>query len=215
MLPVGTILLIIAAILVYFGVLHRVLDRMKLSDRGALVIIILMVVGTLIPNITVLRSPIAVSVNIGGAIVPLAVAVWLIATADEVSEKARSIFSAIVTGVVTWGLSKTLNPDEQFMRWSPILIFGIAAGIIAALAGRSRRSAFVGGIGGIVIKDIIHWIELALRKIPGAVAFGGAGTFDATVIAAILAVGLVELLGEAREKAVKVGGGNENDERKQ
>lgn len=212
LLPVGTILLIIVAILVYFGLLHRVLDRMRLSDTAALVIVLLMAAGTFL-DIPISRGAIPVRVNVGGAIIPLIVAIWVTATADEASEKWRSIFAALATGAVVWGLTKVLNPDEQFMRWSPLLVFGIAAGIIAALSGRSRRAAFVGGIGGLLVADIIHWIELATKRIPGSVAFGGAGTFDATVISAILAVGLVEFLGEAREKVVKSGGGNERDER--
>ncbi|MGI6663502.1 MAG: hypothetical protein ACOX4B_08665 [Bacillota bacterium] len=47
-LPIGTIVLIIVAILVFFGVLHRVLDRMRLTDRAALVIILLMAAGTFV-----------------------------------------------------------------------------------------------------------------------------------------------------------------------
>lgn len=207
-LPVGTILLILVAILVYFGVLHRVLDRMRLSDTAALVIVILMAAGTFL-DIPVSGGNIPVRINAGGAIVPLGVVIWLVATADDASEKARSVFSILATGVVVWGLTKVLNPDEQFMRWSPMLVFGIAAGIIAALSGRSRRAAFAGGVGGVLVADIIHWIELVARRMPGSVAFGGAGTFDTTVIAGILAVGLVELVGEARERVVKTSGGRQ------
>ena len=212
-LPVGTILLIIVAVLVYFGLLHRVLDRMRLNDTAALVIVLLMAAGTFL-DIPLSRGDIPVSVNVGGALIPLIVAVWLTVTADEALEKWRSIFAAITTGAVVWGLTKVLNPDEQFMRWSPMLVYGLAAGVIAALAGRSRRAAFVGGIGGLLVADIIHWIELAVKGIPGSVAFGGAGTFDATVVAAVLAVGLVEIIGEAREKVVKSEGGDRRDEAK-
>lgn len=212
-LPIGTIILIIVAILVFFGVLHRVLDRMRLSDRAALVIILLMAAGTFI-DIPISRGRVPVSVNVGGALIPLGVAIWLIATADEGSEKIRSVFSALVTGAVIWGLAKLLNPDEQFMAVPPMIIFGVAAGIIAALSGRSRRAAFVGGVGGILAADIIHWIEVLTMGIPGSLAFGGAGTFDATVVAGILAVGLVELVGEAREHVVKPpAGGKGNHER--
>lgn len=213
MLSAGTILLVLVAILVYFGILHRVLDRMRLSDTAALVIILLMAAGTFV-SIPISRGAIAISINLGGAVIPLIVVIWLVVTADEAGEKTRAIFSALATGVVVWGLTKTLNPDEQFMTWSPMLVYGIAAGIIAALAGRSRRSAFVGGFGGILIADVIHWIELVARKMPGSVAFGGGGTFDSTVIAAIISVGLVELVGEARERAVKTGGGGGNERTK-
>jgi len=211
-LPVGTILLVIVAILVYFGVLHRVFDRMRMSDTAALIIVILMAAGTFL-DIPVLSGTIPVRVNVGGAIIPLGVAIWLIATAGAAREKWHSVFAIVMTGLVVWGLTKVLNPDEQFMRWSPMLVYGIAAGIVAALSGRSRRAAFVGGIGGLVMADVFHWIELGVRRIPGSVSFGGAGTFDATVIAAILAVGLVELVGEAREKVVKPEGGERDEEK--
>ncbi len=205
MFPVGTILLVLVAILVFFGVLHRVLDRMRLSDRAALVIIIAMAAGTFL-DFTVIRGVIPVRVNVGGALIPLAVCIWLVATADDASEKARAIGAVFASGVVIWGLSKVLSAEEQFMRISPMLVFGLAAGIIAALTGRSRRAAFVGGVGGMLLADVFHWIELVGRRIPGAVAFGGAGTFDATVIAGIVAVGLMELIGETRERLVKTGG---------
>ncbi|QUL98871.1 MAG: DUF1614 domain-containing protein [Candidatus Fermentithermobacillus carboniphilus] len=209
-LPIGTVILIIVAILIFFGVLHRVLDRMRLTDRAALAIIVAMAAGTFV-DFTLLRTPVTVRVNVGGGIIPVIVAVWLIGTADETHEKARAIMSAIVTGAVVWGLSKVLSPEEQWMRVTPMLIYGIAAGIIAALAGRSRRAAFVGGLGGIVLADIFHWIELAVMRIPGTVFFGGAGAFDAAVISSILAVGLVEVVGEAREKAVKPRGGGSDE----
>ena len=38
----GSLLLIIAAILVFCGLLQRVLDRMYLTDRGALLLVMLM-----------------------------------------------------------------------------------------------------------------------------------------------------------------------------
>jgi len=210
-LPVGTIVLILVAVLVFFGVLHRVLDRMRLSDRAALVIIIAMAAGTFL-NFGISGS-IPIRVNVGGALVPLAVIIWLVATAHEASEKTRAILSAIITGVVVWGLSKVMNPEEQFMRVSPMLLFGVAAGIIAALSGRSRRAAFVGGVGGILLSDVFHLIELTVTGTPGSVFFGGAGAFDATVIAGVLAVGLMEFVGEAREHMVKTPKGErEQDE---
>jgi len=208
-LPIGTIVLIIVAVLIFFGLLHRVLDRMRLSDTAALAIIVAMAVGSFF-DFTLQRAPVVVRVNVGGALIPLIVAIWLLATAGAGYEKARSILSAIATGIVVWALGKAMNPEEQLMRVSPMLIYGIAAGIIAALSGRSRRAAFIGALGGLIIADIIHWAELAVARIPGSVFFGGAGAFDATVISSVLAVGLVEVFGEARERVVKV----PKDERK-
>ncbi len=210
MVTTGAIILVVLAILIFFGALHRTLDRMRLSDGAALGIIIAMIAGTFL-DFTLIKGPTKVGVNVGGALIPLAVIVWLTATADEASEKGRAIGAAFASGAVIWGLTKILSPDEQFMRISPMIVFGLAAGLIAALAGRSRRAAFVGGVGGMILADVFHWVELAVKRMPGTVAFGGAGTLDATVIAGVIAVGLVELIGETREKVVKTGSPQEEE----
>lgn len=63
--PLGMIILLIASVLVYFGLAHRALDRMRLTDKGALVVIGLIIAGSFI-NITLMRTPIELAVNIGG-----------------------------------------------------------------------------------------------------------------------------------------------------
>lgn len=212
-LPVGTIILAVLAILIFSGVLHRVLDRMRLNDRAALLIVLAMAAGSYL-EFTLLRAPVTVTVNVGGALVPLGVAIWLIATADRRDEQVRAVVALIATGLVIWGLSKAMNPEEQWMRMSPMLIYGLAAGIVAAVSGRSRRTAFVAGLGGYVLSDILHWIELGVRRYPGTVAFGGAGAFDATVLASVLAVLFIELVGETREKLLKSQGGAEDEKKR-
>ena len=212
-LPVGTVVLAVLAILIFTGVLHRVLDRMRLSDRAALLIILAMAAGSYL-DFTLLRAPVRVTVNVGGALVPLAVAVWLVATADRRDEQVRAVVGVISAGLVIWALAKAMSPEEQWMRVSPVFIYGLAAGIVAAVTGRSRRTAFIAGLGGYVLSDILHWVELAVRRYPGTVAFGGAGAFDATVIASVLAVLFVELVGEAREKLLKSQGGEENEKKR-
>ena len=210
-LPYGNIILAVLAVLVYFGVLQRVLDRMRLNDRVALVVIVAIAAGSFI-DVSLVSRPVEVSLNIGGALIPLAFSVWLVATAHQPSEKIRAVIAVLVAGGMVWGLGKVLSPDDQWMRISPMLIFGLTAGVVAGLAGRSRRAAFVGGLGAIIIADIIHLVELTVMKIPGSVAFGGAGAFDATIISGILAVGLVEIIGEVRERALKTAGGDEDSD---
>lgn len=50
-----------------FGVAQRVLDRMRLTDRQALLLVAAMFVGTLLPNVELGQ----VSLNLGGAVIPL------------------------------------------------------------------------------------------------------------------------------------------------
>ena len=68
---VSLILLAAVSALVLFGVAQRVLDRMQLSDRAALLVAAAIFFGGLIPDI---RFG-AVSFNIGGFAVPLGVCI--------------------------------------------------------------------------------------------------------------------------------------------
>jgi hypothetical protein len=43
--PLGLITLVVVSILIYFGVAHRVLDKLRLSDRAALAIILAIIAG--------------------------------------------------------------------------------------------------------------------------------------------------------------------------
>jgi uncharacterized membrane protein len=198
-MPIGVIALIITAILVYFGLAQRVLDRMRLTDRAALGIIALLVAGSFV-NIRLLARPVELLVNLGGAVVPLGVAVYLIATADEAVEKVRGTLAAVITGLAVYASTKVLNPEEQTMFIDPVYVFAIIAGIVGYLAGRSRRSAFIAGTAGLVLADLFHFTELSLRRLPGRTWLGGAGAFDSVVIAGLLAVLLAEVVGETRER---------------
>ena len=66
-MSVGLIVLAAVSALVLFGVAQRVLDRMQLTDRAALIIAAAIFFGGLIPDIRIGR----VAVNLGGAVVPL------------------------------------------------------------------------------------------------------------------------------------------------
>jgi len=196
-MPFGVVALLVVAILVYFGVLHRVLDRMRLDDRTALLILLLMIVGSFF-NLTILRQP-PLIINLGGALVPIGIAVYLIATADTAREKVRGTMAALVAGAVIYLGFKFLNPEEQTMLIEPTYFFAVVAAVVGYLAGRSRRASFVAGTMGIVIADIAHYVEVVVTGVRGQTWIGGAGVFDSAVIAGLLAVALAEIVGETRE----------------
>ena len=81
-MSVGLILLAGVSALVLFGIAQRVLDRMHLTDRAALVITALIFFGGLLPDLRL--GP--VTVNVGGALVPLGVCVWLLVKTDTRQE---------------------------------------------------------------------------------------------------------------------------------
>lgn len=193
-MPVGVILLIMIAFLIYFGLMHRVLDRMKLDDSTALAFIGAMIVGTFMPNIPL--GP-RFYINIGGGVVPIAIVVYILFTAKK-EEKTRGLSSALITGIAVFIAGRSLPAEPDTMVIEPLIVYSILAGIISYIFGRSRRGAFISGILGITISDLIYAFYTTPR--PATTVIGGAGVFDAQILSAIIAVGLCEIVGEAREK---------------
>ncbi|MBP3637190.1 MAG: DUF1614 domain-containing protein [Clostridia bacterium] len=205
-MSVGMVVLTVVAVLVFFGVLQRVLDRMYLTDRMALLLIAAMFVGTLLPNITIGM----VSVNIGGALIPLGVCIYLFCKANEGKERLRTLVGIAVTAAVVYGLSALL-PDEPEQMWiDPNWLYGLAGGIIAWILGRSRRGAFICGVVGVILADIAVGIVNWSKGIGQQLVLGGAGMADTVVISGVLAVLLAELIGEVTERLARKKHGREN-----
>lgn len=198
-MPLGMIALLVIGVLVYFGIAQRLLDRMRMTDKQALLFIGGIVVGSFI-DIPIMSTPVEVSINVGGALLPALLSIWLIFKADETAERVRAVVASILVAGAVWLGSRYLPYEPESMFLDPKLIYGISAGLIAYLAGRSRRSAFVGGVLGIILSDIVHMITLMNAGIPGRTDIGGAGAFDVVIIAGLVAVMIAELVGETREK---------------
>jgi len=205
-LPIGIIVLLVVSALIFFGLAQRVLDRMRLSDRAALAIIVLLIVGSFI-DIPLSRGRFDVSVNVGGALVPLGVAVYLLYKAGTAKEWGRALISAVITGAVIFGVGNLMGrgdvePGGRFFGYLDSLwVYPIIGGLVAYLAGRSRRSAFIAATLGLVLVDVAYLVWLAYTGAPaGTVAIGGAGAFDGIVLAGIVAVLLAEVIGETRER---------------
>ena len=80
----GMILLIVVTILILMGLGHRILDRLRLSDKAAFAILIAIVVSTiLIPNIKITDN---ITFNVGGFIIPVGLAVYLFIKAETKKE---------------------------------------------------------------------------------------------------------------------------------
>jgi len=198
-IPIGMMTLLVVGVLVYFGIAHRILDRMRLTDKQALLFIAAIIVGSFI-DIPLMASPVEVSINVGGALLPMLLSFWLIVKADETAEKVRAILATILVAAAVSLGSRYLPYEPENMFLDPKIIYGISAGMIAYLAGRSRRSAFIGGVLGIVLSDIVHMITIMRLGIAGTTDIGGAGAFDVVIISGIVAVMVAELVGETREK---------------
>jgi len=199
-MPVGTITLVVLAVLVYFGVLHRVLDRLGLTDRAALVWIAAFIVGGYL-NVTLVRGANQLVLNVGGGLVPLLLAVFLFRHTDTAAERVRAAAATVITAGVMYGLAQVL-PDEptNMVLLDPLYIFALIGGLVAYLLGRSRRAAFVAGMLGLILVDIIHYLVAVTQGVRQRTWIGGAGAFDSVIIAGTMALLVAELVGETRER---------------
>jgi len=193
--PIGLISLVVVSILVYFGVAHRVLDKLRLNDKSALAVIVAIIIGSFID----IPLGSKVTINAGGVIaVILAVYVWL--GAGTTFEKVRSLIAAVVVGLALYLAGRYLGAEPEAIFIDPIYIYPLIAGVVGYLAGRSRRGAFFAAVMGVLSLDVTQYVYLSRTGLPGTVHVGGAGAFDSLILAGILAVLLAELIGESLER---------------
>lgn len=202
--PLGVIALVVVFLLIYFGLAQRVLDRLYLSDKAALALVAATIVGSFI-NIPLTRGRIVSSINVGGGLIPLGLALYVLYRAGTRKEVARALLAAAVTAGVVFGLNSWLMRGREPWDFAmnildPLYYYPLVAGGIAYLVGRSRRAAFVAAILGVLALDVIDYLVLAASGVRGTVAIGGAGVMDVSLLSGIVAVLLAELIGEARER---------------
>lgn len=195
---VGITVLVIVAVLIYLGLAQRVLDRMRLTDREALLFIAAMAAGNFLPEIPITAN---VAVNIGGAIIPGILVVYLFVKAGTAKEKTRAVIATLVATAVIYGANKLLPARPLFaLPIDPMYFYALLAAAAGYIAGRSRRSAFIAGVGSMILVDVISRLEVAFIGGKSSVTIGGAGLFDGVVIVGVLAVALAELFGETLER---------------
>ena len=198
-MSLGLVLLSVVSILVLFGVAQRVLDRMQLTDRAALLIAAAIFFGGLVPDLKIGN----VSVNVGGALVPLGVCVYLLIKTDTAKEFWRAVAGSVITAALIFALGRVLPDEPENITIDPNYIYGLAGGIVAYILGRSRRAAFICGVMGTLLADIAVGVINWSKGIDQTLQLGGAGALDVVVISGLVAVLLAELVGEVMERMVR------------
>jgi uncharacterized membrane protein len=175
---------------------------MRLTNVQAVAALLLIIGGGFL-DIPLWRGDIQVTVNVGGALVPLGLSVYLLVKAGSGRERIRAIVAALLTAGIIYLTGSVLMTGDLYDRFAlldPLYVYPLAAGLVAYLLGRSRRASFVAAVLGVLLTDVIHWIWLIVARTPGNVHFGGGGGLDAVVLSAVFAVILAELIGEFRER---------------
>jgi len=96
-MPLGLMVLLGVAALIFFGAAHRVLDRLYLTDFQALLLVALVAAGSFI-DLPIPAARAQLTVNVGGALIPLGLAIYVLARAGSVLERWRALIAAAVTG---------------------------------------------------------------------------------------------------------------------
>lgn len=207
-LPFSVTLLSLLTLLVYLGFGQRVLDRMRLNSSTALLILGLMIIGHFLPTVP-LGANLALNL---GALVPLGVVLYLLLTTSN-QEQQRALLISALTALFIVLSDKVLPPDPGLL--DPVFSGGIFAGILAYLWGRSRRSAFIAAILGVLIADLVALVQLRTEQVPQKIILGAGGLFSSLVISPFLAVIIAEVTGEILEylhNKAKLGQGGDDHE---
>ena len=199
-MSIGLILLAVVAILVLFGAAQRVLDRLRLTDRQALLFTGLIFVGGAIGDIPLGGR---VSINLGGALIPLILCVYLLAKAETSWEVWRALIAVVLTGATVFLLGRYFPNEPEVMPFDVNYLYAVAGGVFAYLFGRSRRGAFIAGVLGVMLADITQSVILWSQGINQRLVLGGGGAMDIIVISGLLAVLLCELVGELIERMTR------------
>lgn len=187
-------------ILVMFGAGQRILDRLRLSDKWALIILISIAIGLIIPPIKIGTS---FSFSIGGFLIPFALCVYLLIKAGLSWDLFRAVVGTLITAAVILLLNILLpSKTAESIVVDNTFLYGVVAGLVAYILGRSRRNAFVCSVLGITLSSVAVFIYNAIVGVKTPLNLGVGGVFDSIILAVLISVGLTELMGKTVEVVV-------------
>ncbi|MDR2202059.1 MAG: hypothetical protein LBP26_04775 [Clostridiales bacterium] len=192
---IGLAILGIVAILIFFGVTERFFRRMGLSNPLAFLIVLLLVIGAVVPPITIGAG---FSMNVSGFLIPIALITLFCALLGANSDLLRAFVASVAVAGIAVAARMLIMPVNFASLTTAAVIVGFVGGSVAYLIAVTRLATAIAAVTGIVAGDII--VNVLYRFVLGAdsVALGGAGVFDSIIIAAVLGVALVELVSAMR-----------------
>ena len=195
----GSLVIIsVVILLIMFGVGQRILDSLRLSDKEALIILIAICIGLIIPPIWIGEY---FCFSIGGFLIPLGLSIYLLISCGWSRDLVRTIFGTIIVAGVIYGLEWLLPANPENVVIDNMYLYGVVAGVVAYALGRSRRNAFVSCLFGITLAEIIQWLINFGMHTPSILGLGVGGAFGTYVVAIIISVAVSEFLGRCFESA--------------
>lgn len=215
------LLLGVVLVLLRWGLIRYVYERLGLSRRAAMLLLLAALIGSAI-NIPLMRFPTqrvvepaivnffgmqyvvprvverggtVLAINVGGAVIPILVALYLIRRHGITGPLILSL------GVVTAVMYHFAQPIPGVGIALPPILPSVVTAVVALVLDRraAPRTAFISGtLGTLVGADLFNLGHLQALAAPVA-SIGGAGTFDGVFMIGIVAVLLAGLPGFRRE----------------
>ena len=192
-------------VLVMFGVGQRILDDLRLSDKAALIVLVSICIGLLSPPIWIGEY---FCFSIGGFLIPLAISIYLLMFCGK-RDVVRTIIGTILVAGIIYGLEWILPADPEEVIVDNMYVYGVVAGIVAYVLGRSRRNAFVSCLFGVTLAQLIQWFVNYFTGVKSILGLGVGGVFSTYIVAIIISVAVSEFIGRCIESA---SGDNEKKE---
>lgn len=199
-MSISLIIIWVLILLVMFGAGQRILDSLRLSDKEALIILILICIGLLIPPIWIGSY---FCFSIGGFLIPFTLSVYLLISCGWSRDLLRSFIGTILVAGIIYALEWILPADPEDVLIDNMFVYGVVAGVVAYVLGRSRRNAFVSCLFGVVLAQLIQWAINMASGTPSILGLGVGGAFGIYVVAIVISVAVSEFLGRCFECASK------------
>ncbi|MBQ4541581.1 MAG: hypothetical protein IJA23_01875 [Clostridia bacterium] len=188
----------VVILLIMFGAGQRILDSLRLNDKEALIILILICIGLIIPPIWIGEY---FCFSIGGFLIPLGLSIYLLISCGWSRDLIRTIIGTILIAGIIYLLEWLLPADPESVLIDNTYVYGVIAGVVAYVLGRSRRNAFISCLFGITLAQLIQWIINFAKDTSSILGLGVGGAFGTYVVAIIISVALSEFLGRCFESA--------------
>jgi uncharacterized membrane protein len=173
--------------LIEFGVLSYAFEKMGVNRRYVYLLLFLSLLGCFV-NIPVARlvpSRVEIYVNVGGAVIPIMLSLYLLIENSLYVRAAMGV--AVVTAVVYFLARPVPGVGIQIQM---IFVPPLIAATVALALSRDHASslAYISGtLGTLIGADLLNLFQLASLKSP-IVSIGGAGSFDGIFLTGIIAV---------------------------
>ncbi|RJP25338.1 MAG: DUF1614 domain-containing protein [Candidatus Abyssobacteria bacterium SURF_5] len=205
------LLLLLVFLLIEVNVIHYAFEKIGINHRYVFLVLLLSFIGSAV-NIPLFELPghvptvenqinsygfeifvpahgVTVAINVGGALIPTLVSIFLLVKMDHVL---RAVLAVVVVSALSFYFA-TLVPGVGITI--PAFIPPVTAALCAILLCRKEapQIAYISGsLGTLIGADLLNLGNIAVLG-SEFVSIGGAGTFDGIFFSSIIAVLLVSI----------------------